>query len=521
MRPLPKYVTRRTNTSNLYFKKAIPQDVSLTEGTDYTDKTQIVVSLKTDSPSLAGTRAAKLAEKHEEVFQRIREGGVQSSELLDQMDYLLNQATRQEIDTFMEQYVEYVIDDIHRWLEADQLPSVKAIIKILGRQNVKFTVVGNPTEGALRRSLKAVLGDLSDMCDRLRAELSVQRVNTDIRMMVSAPAGNGTTCHMRTVDSILEEMIDGSTAKAAATIKLRRVIMDFVGDDKEMLVSDALTKERVLAYKATLIERLATSTAKNQFGVLHRFTKYCHAEGLIPTAPTANIQMPKVTHAEKRTTGKLPYTSSEVRAVIEATHGKGLNPTYGSLIRFTAYMGCRVGEALGLDGSCINQVGEIQTVTLGESVEQHGEVKTDQSIRTLPLTADILADEGIMNLINTAKADGGLVFARGLPWRDDGTGFTGRPCIWFCSTFKKVLTADGKVNDIKRKDVHSLRRSFISTWEHLELDSKRGMEVTGHARSDISLVHAGYVYKTSDEKALSKVKKFMEAIAATYISPAE
>ena len=64
MRSLPKYVTRRPNTSNLYFKLAIPQGVQETEGTEYSDKTHVVVRLKTDNLSLAGTRAVKLAEKH-------------------------------------------------------------------------------------------------------------------------------------------------------------------------------------------------------------------------------------------------------------------------------------------------------------------------------------------------------------------------------------------------------------------------------------------------------------------------
>lgn len=155
----------------------------------------------------------------------------------------------------------------------------------------------------------------------------------------------------------------------------------------DMYIKEISTND-VRAYILDFVNKsFAFKTVKNYLLVLHLILQRAYLDEIIPSNPADRVTIPKHLPRKAR---QVP-TEAEMKLVVSS---KGKD--FGLFYLFLLYTGCRLGEALAIQGRDIDYINK--TLSISKSVYfEHNkpnikEPKTKAGIRTVPIP-DILFDE--------------------------------------------------------------------------------------------------------------------------------
>lgn len=150
--------------------------------------------------------------------------------------------------------------------------------------------------------------------------------------------------------------------------------------------------DHIVEWRNMLQKNLAQNTARSIYGVLDRALDKAVAARRIPYNPCKSVESPKRQSARVTKSKRPALTVAQAQQLLGAVAGHRLYPLYALVL----LLGLRKGEALGLrwrdvdfDTGTLTITGQVQTV--GGKTARTDRTKTEDSARTLPLTASLVA----------------------------------------------------------------------------------------------------------------------------------
>lgn len=146
------------------------------------------------------------------------------------------------------------------------------------------------------------------------------------------------------------------------------------------LILKDVTGDQLIKFQNQLREHLALSTVRKIHAIMNRAWKKAIVSKKTTYNPVEAVEAPRVPRSKKKA-----FSTMEIEKIRQAIQGDRLELLYDLMI----LDGLRRGEALGLliseckDGGIVVS-GQIQT--LGGKTQRSGTPKSDNSIRTIPLT---------------------------------------------------------------------------------------------------------------------------------------
>jgi site-specific recombinase XerD len=135
---------------------------------------------------------------------------------------------------------------------------------------------------------------------------------------------------------------------------------EWLGEQGLAAERDELTKNNVVAWLGDLRDRgLADSTISYRWRALHRFARWCVAEGILPSDPLDGISVDRPEPPQVAV-----LTNDDLTALIKACKGPGFRERRDeAMIRMLLDCGLRVGELVGLNLDDLDLDQEMATVT--------------------------------------------------------------------------------------------------------------------------------------------------------------
>jgi integrase len=241
------------------------------------------------------------------------------------------------------------------------------------------------------------------------------------------------------------------------------------------------------------VRALADSTIRSVYGVLRMGLDGAVRDGLLARNPAASVQRPGVARTEAAHLD--PQRVTELLAAAESSR-------YHKALLLIATTGLRRGECLALRWSDVDLDPGVlrvrETVQRIEGKLSTGEVKTDRSRRTIPISpamVDLLRQHRITQLEERLRAanqwaETGLVFTTEL-----GSVVDPRNLLRVVQTAAKNIGLDGV-------GAHTLRHSAATAWLEAGVHIKQVSDLLGHS----SVAITGDVYgHASDQSARAAV----------------
>jgi len=241
-----------------------------------------------------------------------------------------------------------------------------------------------------------------------------------------------------------------------------------------------LDRQVLQPYFTALSKRLAPSSVKGQWVALCAVLNYATEEGLIDEYPRVNL--PKIYR-----TPQDYWDISDMRKMIQHTTGK-----LHTFIILLSETGCRVGEALGLQGADIDEVNKNLSIKRTIYDGRPNAPKTESSYRQLAISDKLCY--ALCSLKHPSKPESYLFrTSLGNPWR---------PSF--------ILRKMNKLYDrlhMPHKGFHAFRRGNITHLHYnLEIPEKIIGQRVGHLSSGMTL--GVYV-----QPMIGRDKKWIEKIA--------
>lgn len=152
----------------------------------------------------------------------------------------------------------------------------------------------------------------------------------------------------------------------------------------------SLKHHHIQAYYQMKLETVKANTVMRHHAIIHHCLSYATKIDLIESNPSDKVILPKV----EKFIGEF-YTAEEIGALLKAAEGSPLEPP----ILLTAYYGLRRSEVTGIKWSAVdferhtltidNKLIQITTGTGTSEVIASKTMKTDSSLRTLPLIENV------------------------------------------------------------------------------------------------------------------------------------
>jgi integrase len=453
----------------LHFKLPVPQDVQ----SFFDGKTHIRHSLKTSDIDVAKKLAEAEAERYRLEFGAARVP-VRCQGVEDLAEYgkeLVHTATRKQLLQFADG-LDDMCRQVRRWLEADKIPPVTTLNGVLNREwKIKVEAEEGATQGDLRTALKTFLHQIVAVWDTIDAELMIPEYGN--RFVDLVPSGEG----RRTVSDVIDRILKRGERSKATADNLVRHIKLFT--DQQADIKEALTDERVEDFKDELLKsEKAMQTVHNIWASLSLFAKTAHSAGYVDRNPVDGIKLPAV----GKGTGKRAFTLDELQAI----KGKLAADTslYSVATLIAIWTGARQGEITQLYGDDV----DLKKGTMRIHADRDDmKLKNATSERLIPLHDALLNDERFVEAVREAQKENSRIVTPTTA-RNANQGYSKPLSRWFTKLKKNM-----ELNDEKRLDFHSLRRSWITQADLQGIPHDIAQMYTGHKRSSVSAVHDGYI----------------------------
>ena len=531
--------TKRSGSSKHQFRKRVPADVhrvargkrivfSLPKAhsgderinVSATLSTEVLISLRTDDPSLAKLRHSAAAEQFERILAAYREGprGLTQKQCVELSGILyrdLNASFEDEpIDA---NWWRIVAEVSQRVLNPPPGPSLiiesypgEAQIAELERYVGPFINPILSREGVIpaaedrHKLLKAFAQALIKAATKLRrnaegdyspdpaaAHFPVWKGIT-AKPSLTSPSG-------LTFDDLFARWQKEDKKAPSSLVSFRQHVTafkDHLGHNDPRRV----TKADAIAWKDTLQARGLSATTINgsylaSIRTLYRFAK---RNDLLSTDPIEGV---KVQAKRKAGQGRLPYEDEEVAAILALADAE-TKPALRWIPWLLALTGARVGEIAQLWGNRVMTINGIHVIRIAPA-EDGGTIKNAGSERDVPLHPAII-ERGFLDFAK-ARPNGGPLFygdtkANARPRKSETSGHASDGPI---NRVREWIREQGFV-DKRKAPNHAFRHWFKSKCSDLDIQDSVADAIQGHTDQSAA---AGYrkISLTKMAEAISKI----------------
>ncbi|MEE6179204.1 tyrosine-type recombinase/integrase [Mycobacterium sp. 050134] len=248
------------------------------------------------------------------------------------------------------------------------------------------------------------------------------------------------------------------------------------------------------------VRALSDSTIRSTYAVLRLGLDGAVRDGLLARNPAASVQRPGV--ARKEAAHLDPQRVTELLAAAESSR-------YHTALLLIATTGLRRGECLGLRWSDVDlDAGVLRvrdTVQRIDGKLSTGEVKTDRSRRTIPLSPAVVA---MLRRHRVTQLEERMRAAN--QWTDTGLVFTTElGSVVDPRNLLRVVEAAAKRIGLEGVGAHTLRHSAATAWLEAGVHIKQVSDLLGHS----SVAITGDVYgHGSDQSARAAVDALSGAL---------
>lgn len=234
-------------------------------------------------------------------------------------------------------------------------------------------------------------------------------------------------------------------------------------------------------------EGLSTPTIVNKLSYLKGFFEWAKGAGHYTGSDNPATGQLTYTHREKRQRRKhgfKPLTADQVGVLYKADALLGLSEAarWGAVLGI--YTGARVAEVGQLTLADFVAVDGVPCVRFTDEGEGQS-LKTDASIRTVPLHSDLLA-LGVLERVDALREQGESRFFPSV--KVDGVNGMGN---WLSKAFTRHLTAcKVSAGGVGKVGFHSLRKTVIQAMQTAGVSSEHRAQFVGHDLDDEH--HAAY-----------------------------
>ncbi len=265
-------------------------------------------------------------------------------------------------------------------------------------------------------------------------------------------------------------------------VLLRNQILPYLG---EKLVTRISQKE-VQAWVAKLTnDGHGSASIGKAVALVRQILDKAFKEEIIARNPASSIELPKVESADKKA-----LTVAEVEALAKEC-GK-----YGTLVRFLAYLGPRIGEATALKVSDIdfvsNEVRISRAWTINKAYERVLSTTKTNSSREIPLPDAFVTE--LKAFVEGRDKDEWL-------FAGESKGFA----LNYDYFRKAVFGPATKRLGLKNVTIHTLRHTFASLAISTHSPITDVSNVLGHASSQQTLDTYAHHYKRSVRKTMAAI----------------
>ena len=225
---------------------------------------------------------------------------------------------------------------------------------------------------------------------------------------------------------------------------------------------------------------ISTPTIVNKSSYLKHFFEWCSASGYYPEGTSPTVGQVSYKKREKRQRRKFrfkEFTAEQVQQLFDPANFATLPLSSRWAVVIGLYTGARVSEVGQLHLKDVAEVNGVLCFNLTDDGE-HQHLKTDVSIRTVPVHPDLLA-LGFADYIKTVKAQGSKrVFPNAKDGVKNGAG------NWITKAFGRYLQDQTKGWDKSKRGFHSLRKTFIQEMQGVGVASELRAQIVGHELDD-------------------------------------
>lgn len=245
---------------------------------------------------------------------------------------------------------------------------------------------------------------------------------------------------------------------------------------------------------------ISTPTIVNKSSYLKHFFEWCSASGYYPegTSPTVGqVSYKKREKRQRRKLGFKAFTTEQVQHLFAPANFATLPLSSRWAVMIGLYTGARVSEVGQLHLKDIAQVDGVLCFKITDDGE-HQHLKTDTSIRVVPVHPDLLA-LGFSDYLDALKEAGAKrVFPNAKDGVKNGAG------NWITKAFGRYLQKQTVGWDKGKRGFHSLRKTFIQEMQGAGVVSELRAQVVGHELDDEH--HAAYSRDFTPPEKLKGVK---------------
>lgn len=251
-----------------------------------------------------------------------------------------------------------------------------------------------------------------------------------------------------------------------STWKLR--ILPVLGDRR---LAD-LTRRDCQRFVDTLASQYAPNYTRVIATQLRSMLESAVHDELIPRNPASRLNLPRI----QRST-PLTWTDDQARTFLATTPPSNVR----TLAAVMLHTGMRLGEALGLRWRVVDLKGRSLRIIATMSVDTNGSAevrdwtKTESSLRTLPIAADLAAI-----LTEHRERQQQWLEDMGYDNPDDLVFLDARGQRWHANTARAALDRAIKASDLPRIPPHSMRHTAASLLLSAGVPTKIVQELLGH-----------------------------------------
>ncbi|MCP3042183.1 MULTISPECIES: DUF6538 domain-containing protein [Xanthomonas] len=446
---IPQYLSRSLPSGRWSFRQRVPTDLQPLLGLQ-----AIKRSLHTTVLEEAQLRAATLASHYERLFARLRDDGLDRRGQADASALLASASAAIPFRNLTLHRTKTPDGTVHeRW----QIDSTKGVR--LFREIHKGIALEGERSGALPASPLAV------------------------------------AAYAATLGSTLEPMTLGKARHAwLATLKGRTLpktyvikksviqgLVDYLGEKTKI---HTITRSDLARwYQQMRKEGASTPTLTNKqsyMGGKGGFFDWAMVSGHYPQGDNPAKGHVSYSARERRARRKLGFKAfdrEQIQAIFSPVNFPRLSPNARWAALIGLYTGARASEVGQLLGADVFSEDNIPCIRISDEGE-HQKVKTEVSLRTVPIHPELLA-LGFWDWVESRKAAGHKrLFPHAKADAMNGQG------NWITKAFSRYLGEIGKDWPKAKRGFHSLRKTFIQELQALGVSSELRAQIVGHELDD-------------------------------------
>lgn len=289
------------------------------------------------------------------------------------------------------------------------------------------------------------------------------------------------------------------TASSLHTVKTEmKPVLDLIGAERVAKVE----RRQIIALQRDLQKSFTTTGTNYRVGILKSMFKAAVLDGVIARNPCEGVKSLKRTEVSARDTIHRALTLEEQEAFFRAAEGEWLY----ELLCFLIQTGCRVGEALALRWSDIDQRKNVirvrrTIVATDRGTEISDRTKSRAGMRDIPLTEDILETlrrqrQKVRDVFGEkVERIDGLVFI----------GITGKGCCQK-QTVHLAIKRTAKRAGIDHISTHCLRDTFATRAIEGGMNPQTLKTILGHESFSMTMDLYAHVLPNIRQEEMNRIK---------------